>query len=69
MAYLNLSGIAVDEALHRFMEEEALPGTGVEPTSFWAALSELSSRFGPRNRAPRRDRHGLQLHLVPREGT
>jgi malate synthase len=60
MAYLTLSGMAVDEALHRFIEDEALPGTGLEPAAFWTALRGLSSRFGPRNRALLETRARLQ---------
>jgi malate synthase len=63
MAYLDLAGISVDEALHRFMEDEALPGTGVEAAAFWTALSELSSRFGPRNRALLETRDRLQARI------
>ena len=44
------AGLAVDEALAAFLEAEAIPGTGVTADAFWAALSELIHRFGPRNR-------------------
>ena len=44
------AGLAVDEALAAFLEAEAIPGTGVTVDAFWASLSELIHRFGPRNR-------------------
>ena len=33
-------GLSVAEALHRFVEEEALPGTGVEPAAFSMPLPD-----------------------------
>jgi len=44
----------------RFMEDEALPGTGVSPDAFWSALEELLARFAPENRRLLRKRDALQ---------
>ena len=43
-------GLEVDAALHSFVEDEALPGTGVEPAAFWSALAALVRDLGSRNR-------------------
>jgi malate synthase len=43
-------GLAIDADLHRFLAEEALPGSGVEPARFWAGLVGLVERFAGRNR-------------------
>ncbi len=42
--------LTVGKSLHDFIETEALPGSGVESDTFWAGLSQLIHRFGPRNR-------------------
>ena len=44
-------GLLVAPELVSFLEEEALPGTGVEPDRFWTGLAALVHEFGPRNRA------------------
>jgi malate synthase len=48
--YLDKSGLNVDAGLARFIETEALPGTGVTAESYWAGLAGLVGRFMPRNR-------------------
>ncbi|MFN3953774.1 MAG: malate synthase G [Pararhodobacter sp.] len=53
-------GLQVDSRMVAFIEERALPGTGVEPARFWKALSELVHDFGPRNRALLARRSELQ---------
>ena len=56
-------GLQVADALASFIEERALPGTGVEPSAFWAGLSELVHRFGPENRALLERRAQLQSRI------
>ncbi|MEL7150766.1 MAG: malate synthase G [Pseudomonadota bacterium] len=43
--------LQVAEELARFVEDEALPGTGVEANSFWEAFSALAHDLAPKNRA------------------
>ncbi|MEJ8567346.1 malate synthase G [Elongatibacter sediminis] len=43
-------GLDVKPVLATFVENEALPGTGVEPAVFWRGLATLLEEFGPRNR-------------------
>ncbi len=65
-------GIEVDESLVRFIENEALPGTGIEADRFWRGFAQLVNDFGPRNRALLAHRADLQnridgWHLSHRE--
>ena len=55
--------LRVAPVLASFVEEEALPGTGVEPDAFWAGLSALVHEFGPRNAALLRRRAELQAEI------
>ncbi|TNC73842.1 malate synthase G [Rubellimicrobium roseum] len=57
------AGLRVDEALARFVEEKALPGTGVAADGFWDGLSGLIHELGPRNRALLARREQLQSQL------
>lgn len=40
-SYIAIEGLQVDIALFRFIEDEALPGTGVDTATFWHGLSNL----------------------------
>ncbi len=42
--------LQVAPVLHALLENEIAPGTGIEPAGFWAALEDLVTTFGPRNR-------------------
>lgn len=55
--------LSVDTVLVRFVEDEALPGTGVEPDMFWQSLSGLIHTLGPRNRELLEKREALQEQL------
>jgi len=46
----NRSGLQVDRVLVDFIENRALPGTGVSPDSFWGGLARLVNELGPKNR-------------------
>ena len=43
-AYTNRAGLQVAEALVRFAEEKALPGTGVEASRFWQGVADILAR-------------------------
>jgi malate synthase len=42
--------LQVAPVLHALLENEIAPGTGIQPAAFWAALEDLVTTFGPRNR-------------------
>ncbi|MCL4188793.1 MAG: malate synthase G [Rhodobacteraceae bacterium] len=57
------AGLAVEATLARFVEEAALPGSGVGAAAFWRALAGLVAGFGPRNRALLARREELQQKI------
>ncbi|WGF89968.1 malate synthase G [Marinivivus vitaminiproducens] len=60
MAYVTVGDLQVDAELRAFIDDEALPGTGVEPDAFWHSLATLLERFAPRNRELLATRERLQ---------
>ena len=46
-----IEGLKIAPELADFIENQALPGTGVEPRAFWAGLSRMIHELGPENRA------------------
>jgi malate synthase len=50
MARVEVAGLKVDHNLKRFIDEEALAGTGVDAEAFWTGLAGLVRDLGPRNR-------------------
>ena len=63
MARVEKAGLRVDETLATFINERALPGSGVDPRRFWEGLSTLLHEFGPRNRALLEKRDELQATI------
>ena len=55
--------LLVAPELVSFLEDEALPGTGVEASDFWAEFSALIHEFGPRNAALLQRRAELQQQI------
>ena len=55
--------LLVAPELVSFLEAEALPGTGVEVSAFWAEFSALIHEFGPRNAALLQRRAELQQKI------
>jgi malate synthase len=49
-ARIECAGLQVDPEIHALLENEILPGTGVEATVFWKALADIVKTFTPRNR-------------------
>ena len=48
---LNRSNLQVSEALVKFIENEALPNTGVNSEVFWSELEAILDKFVPQNKA------------------
>ncbi len=78
MNFVQTEGLGVARPLHAFIEQEALPGTGISAAAFWGGLADLLHDFGERNRqllevrdvlqsrvdAYHRDRVGQPLDLL-----
>ena len=47
---IECAGLQVDPEIHALLENEILPGTGLEATAFWKALADIVKTFTPRNR-------------------
>ncbi len=56
-------GIKVARELHDFIENEALPGTGVSADAFWPAFGALLNELAPENRALLDKRASLQAQI------
>ncbi|PWE27387.1 malate synthase G [Pararhodobacter marinus] len=57
---MDKSGLQVDTRMVAFIEERALPGTGVTPGAFWDGLAGLIRDFGPKNRDLLKKRETIQ---------
>ncbi len=55
--------LQVATELHRFVEQEALPGTGVAAAEFWSGLDKLVHDLAPKNRQLLAERDRLQAEL------
>jgi malate synthase len=53
-------GLSVATELATFIEDQALPGTGIAPDTFWTGFAGLIGEMTPRNRALLQKREDLQ---------
>jgi malate synthase len=63
MSRVETNGLEVDEELYRFVVDEALPGTGVEPERFFGEFSKIVHELAPRNRELLAKRDAFQARL------
>ncbi len=61
-------GLQVAEPLVRFLEEEALPGTGLDADGFWQGMAEIFGRLTPENRRLLAIRDDLQARIDAEPG-
>ena len=61
--YETTAGLSVSSDLKAFIEQDALPGTGVSADTFWAGLAALANDMGPRNRALLAVRETMQSQI------
>ncbi|HEY9238899.1 MAG TPA: malate synthase G [Burkholderiaceae bacterium] len=58
-----LHGLQVATPLHRFVEEQVLPGTGIEAAAFWQGFDAIVADLAPKNAALLAERDRLQAEL------
>jgi malate synthase len=63
MARIPVDSYAVAEPLHRFINDEALPDSGVTPEAFWRGLTGLLTAFTARNAELLTRRDALQAQI------
>ncbi|MBB3808317.1 malate synthase G [Pseudochelatococcus contaminans] len=63
MARIDRHGLAVDEKLHDFIVNEALPGTGIDEEQFFSSLSAIVHDLTPRNQELLAKRDAFQAQL------
>ncbi len=61
--YLDRAGLQVADTLVRFIEAEALAGTGITPEAFWAGAAGIFARFAPENAALLATRDRMQARI------
>ena len=63
MARIEKYGLGIDQQLHDFIVEKALPGTGVEAEQFFSGLATLFADLAPKNSALLAKRDDLQAKI------
>ena len=56
-------GLNVASVLHDFVNNEVLPGTGVEPDQFWQSMADIIGKFAPLNAELLAKRDSLQAQI------
>ena len=46
-----VGGLQVDKVLHEFVQDRAIPGTGIDTEAFWRGFGSIVADLAPRNRA------------------
>ena len=62
-SYVRHGALEIAEVLHKFVENEALPGTGLSPGAFWDGLEKILVELAPRNKALLARRDDLQAKI------
>ncbi len=58
-----MQSLNIDDKLLAFVNNEALPGTGVPQDAFWQAMSAIAHDLAPKNRALLKKRDDLQVQI------
>ncbi|MEI4508949.1 malate synthase G [Sphingopyxis sp. CCNWLW253] len=61
--FLDRSGLSVDSRLADFVEQRALPGTGLDTARFWSDFADLLGKFAPENASLLAKREDLQTQI------
>ena len=61
--YINIENLSISEDLHKFINDEALPGTEISKENFWKGLSKVSHKLSIKNIELIRIRKKLQIEI------
>ena len=61
--FTSKAGLQVAAELAAFIEERALPGTGIDAAAFWSGAADIFARMAPRNRELLAFRDSLQEQI------
>ena len=64
--YVQSGGIQVAKELYDFINDQAIPGTGIGAQDFWAKFDKIANELAPKNRTLLAKRDDLQavMNLV-----
>ena len=62
-AYVQKGGIQVAQELYDFINDKAIPGTGVDAEKFWAEFDKIANELAPKNKALLAKRDDLQAKI------
>ena len=60
---VSIGNLCVAQVLYDFITNEALPGTGIDPDSFWAGVDKVVTDLTPRNQELLARRDELQTQI------
>ena len=60
---VTVGNLRVARVLHDFVNNEALPGTGIDPDSFWAGVDKVVTDLAPQNQDLLARRDELQAQI------
>jgi len=60
---VQVGGLQVAKILHDFINQQAIPGSGVDTASFWAGFETLINDLAPKNKALLAKRDDLQAQI------
>ena len=61
--FIHCQRLKVAATLQRFVDEDVLPGTGIDSDAFWKGFDALVHDLAPKNRALLAERDRLQTEL------
>jgi len=60
---VEVGGVSVAQELYNFINDEVLPGTGVEPSAYWDSLGAIAHELAPKNKTLLTKREDLQTKI------
>ncbi len=60
---VEISGLSIDNDLYKLVDEEIVPGSGIESQHFWQSLAEICADLGPQNSLLLEERNSLQSQI------